>query len=274
MDKISTTNEYTEGRPLAVWRDLPDPRDPATGKKVSIIVAPAAWEEHVVARHVVNRDEPWESVLETGTAETLRKAHATGTAVPSQVRQQALERLELEIRRTLERPLAMLHEVHRVDPSGKNIPHVWLLLLPCGATAYVHQGGWGQGDGVAYLATCYFPRAAAVEPNRERRWTRVLRDLVVRYGILDACRGLLPPDEQHVVFVVQDGAVRELRSAIRFVTLASWGFRVDLADSPWRGRIRALDAATAHGRRYTRGRATTNAETRPAQAEASYMGGR
>ncbi len=236
MDKISTS-QFAECQPLVVWQDLPDPRDPAAaGKKVSIVVDPTAWEEHV-ARHVVNRGEPWDSVLETATIAALRKAHAAGIAVPLQVLQQALERLELEIRRSLERPLAIVHEVRHLGSSSKHVPHVWLLLLPCGATAYVRQGGWGQGAGVGYLATCYFPRAATVEPNRERRWARVLRDLVVRYGLLDQRRGLLPPDDQHVVSVVQDGVVREFRSAIHFVTLESWGFRVELAGSPWRGRL-------------------------------------
>ena len=65
----------------------------------------------------------------------------------------------------------------------------------------------------------------------------MLRHLVVRYGILDERWGLLPPDEQHVVPVLQDGTVRELRSAIDFVTLASWGFRVELTGSRWLGRL-------------------------------------
>ena len=246
MQTISTsdisTSDYVAGRPLAVWRDLPDPRAPAAGVKVSIVVNAGAWEEHVVGRHIVNRREPWDGALEPATAETLRQAHAAGTAVPPQVRRQALEWLELEIRRSLERPLAMLYEVHPPDSPDERVPHVWLLLLPCGATAYVHQarwrqGGWRQGGGGGYLATCYFPRVAAVEPNGERRWTRVLRDLVGRYGILDACRGLLPPGPQHEVRVMEDGVVREVRSAIQFVNLASWGFRAELTGSPWRGRL-------------------------------------
>ena len=232
MDAILTTNEFADGRPLVVWRDLPDPRDPVTAaKKVSIIVDRTAWEQHV-ARHVVNCSEPWDSVLGAATTGALRLAHTMGGAVAPEVLQYALERLELEIRRSLERPLVMVHEVRRLGSSGKNVPHVWLLLLPCGATAFVHQGGRG-----GYLATCYFSREAVVEPNRERRWTSVVRHLVVRYGILDQCRGLLPPDEQHVVPVLQDGTVRELRSAIHFVTLASWGFRVELVGSPWRGHL-------------------------------------
>ena len=148
METISTTSEYAQDRPLVVWRDLPDPRDPvAVGTKVSIVVNSAAWEEHVV-RHVVNRGEPWDSLLDTATAETLRKAHAAGTAVPPQILQQALARLELEIRRSLERPLAMLYGVHRLGSSGKKRPArlaAAASLWGNGLRPSGRMGGWWWG---------------------------------------------------------------------------------------------------------------------------------
>ena len=232
---MAMSNNPAQFRFPVFWRELPDPRTPAAaGNRTAVIVNRAAWEQHVL-RHVIDRRQPFAGLLETATVETLRTAQAAGTTAP-QVVQQALGQLETEVRRSLGRPLVILYEARDQDLAAGNGRQVWLLVLPCGATAYVHQGGEGRYGQGGFLATCYFPRAAVVEPNSERRWICVVRWLVQRYGILDPCQGLLPAHAQHVVRVNENNTVRELRSAIQFVTLATWGFRVDLAGSPWRWR--------------------------------------
>lgn len=220
---------------LAEWDDLPDPRDPQApeGRRIAVRVDRAVW-EHIATKHVANRREPWDELLSPETRRALLEGTTGGEEGRRSV-EQALARLEGELRHSLQRPLVMLH---RAWQPGRGRRKVWLAVLPCGATAYVHEGGRN-----AYLVTCYFPRAAVVEKKRERRWSRVVASLVLRYGQWsEDRRRLLAPPEEHRVLIAHDAA-NAVRDRIRFVTLAAWGFVPELEGRPWRGRLGEWEAA-------------------------------
>lgn len=216
------------------WQDLPDPRDPQApaGKHTEVVLSAEAW-EHIVRKHIANRREPWDELLSRPVRKRVVLEHGTAGDEGWQATQEAVDRLGRQIRHSLERPLVMLYRVGQ--PGARR--QVWLLVLPSGATAYVHVGGMRPR-----LATCYFPAAAVVEIHRERRWERVVATLVGRYGVVSR-RQLLPPSEEHTVRIPRQGSATETRGAIVFVTLANWGFAPELPGSPWRGRLSPWEAA-------------------------------
>lgn len=216
--------------PAAVcWGDLPDPRDPQApaGARTQILLDCDCW-QHVLSKHVLARREPWRDIFSDELLGRLvGLVHPPGFADP--VVAQAIDRLG---RQALERPLALLHEVRRPDRAGKAPSQRWVLVLPSGATALVHESKKRNR-----LATCYFPSYAAVTRNRARRWLDVVACLVLRYGIFDTRRNaLLLPTVDTVIPVPPKGPAKQLHAAIRFVTPTSWGFCPELNGCPWRGR--------------------------------------
>lgn len=217
------------------WCDLPDPTDPHAprGKRTVMLVYLERW-QHIVEKHVANRVEPWEEVL----SEDARRAALEGctlTDEASPLVRDSLSRLQRQVTASLQRPLVLLY---RSERAGKARWRVWLMLLPCGATAYARQKGKK-----ASLVTCYFPKAAVVERRRDRRWSRVLTTLVYRYAKFSQDgRSLVAPDPEHEV-TIRSEETQETRTRIQFVTPQTWGFRPELNGCPWRGRLGEWEAA-------------------------------
>lgn len=235
------SNEVVE----VLWRELPDPRDPCApqGERTEIVLDRRCW-EHVLSKHVLPGREPWADVFSAEHLQGLCRVEGARAFTNADVAA-AVEALGSEVRAALERPLALLYEVRRLGGSRRPPARGWILVLPSGATAYVHET-----KNRNRLATCYFPSYALVIANREFRWRRVVARLVLRYGVFDTQRNaLLLPTKDTVKLTPRGGPVEQLHSAIQFVTPASWGFRVELEGCPWRGRLSPWSAAEAPGPR-------------------------
>ncbi len=214
------------------WGDLHDPRPESA--RTSITLGDKAW-RHIVEKHIVPGREPWGNLFPDEVFKNLM-----GACVPVDLTDPAVTVFEEQVRQSLERPLVLLYEVRSLGGAQQEPLQTWCVVCPAGAVAYVADRG-KHGN---YLLTCYFPKAAAVERNREQRWRRVIRALVVRYGVWDSEQRALRLPEEHIIrFSPKNGPVRQLHSAIRFVTPASWGFCPELAGVPWRGRLTAWAAA-------------------------------
>ncbi len=163
------------GATFVGWEDLPDPVDPATpsGHRTQIIVDSGAW-RHLLEKHVLSCKEPWEDVFSLEVLDSLGRSDRRND-LGDEIVVQALLELEGQVRSSLGRPLALVYEVRPLGWSGAHPLQDWLLILPVGATVYVHSRQGGN-----WLATCYFSRAAVVEFRRERRWQSVVRRLVLR----------------------------------------------------------------------------------------------
>jgi hypothetical protein len=223
------------------WTELPDPRDlcAPVGVRTKVMLDRHSW-KHIVDKHVLPGREPWGDVLST---DTLRKLCKVGSPVSfaDPVVADAVARLGKQVRETLERPLALLFEARRLGGSGPTPPSRWMLVLPSGATAHVHETKKDNR-----LVTCYFPSYALVIRDRGFRWRHVVSHVVWRYGVVDMHRrALLLPTESTVKPAPQKGLVKALHSAIRFVTPASWGFCQELDGCPYRGRLDEWPAAEA-----------------------------
>jgi len=210
-----------------VWRDLADPSDPRApqGQRTIVKLSAQAW-NHIVDKHVANPMEPWDDLLSRTVREAVVQHDANNSAV-----RQAVDRLGEQIRQSLERPLALLYRM-----AGAGGRRVWLLVLPSGANAVVHVKGRPR------LVTCYYPRVATVEDNRECRWRRVVAQLVWRYGKVSGRQVLLPSSDYQVSVTGVDGR-KELRRAIRFVTPEMWGFVPNMRGCPWQGQLDVWPAA-------------------------------
>lgn len=226
---------------MACWRDLPDPRDPRApeGGRTQVMLERPSW-EHILDKHVLPGREPWADVFSAATVQRLfRLEDGLSSGAPDI--EDALEGLGRQLRAALERPLALLYEVRRLGVGGRPPARRWILVLPSGATAHVHETKDGNR-----LATCYFPAYALVIRDRGDRWRRVVAHLVVRYGVFDTQRNaLLLPTAEVVKFAPFKGPVKELQSAIRFVTPSKWGCCPELDGCPWRGRLGDWSAAEA-----------------------------
>lgn len=227
--------------PAVFWRELPDPRDPCApeGQRTELFLDRYAW-EHVLSKHVFPGREPWADVFSAERLRGLRRVEDVSAFADPDVAA-AVEAVGCEIRRALERPLALLYEVGPLGESGRRPARRWILVLPSGATAHVKETKDGNR-----LATCYFPAYGLVLRNRKDRWRRVVKHLVWRYGEFDGQRNAVwLPSADLVKHFPSKSPFQEQRSAIRFVTPSTWGFCPELEGCPWRGRLSAWSASEA-----------------------------
>lgn len=206
--------------PAVFWRELPDPRDPCApeGQRTELFLNRHGW-EHVLSKHVFPGREPWADVFSAERLRGLRQVEDVSAFANPDVAA-AVEAVGCEIRRALERPLALLYEVRRLGESGWLRARRWILVLPSGATAHVKETKDGNR-----LATCYFPAYGLVLKNRKDRWRRAVAHLVARYGEFDGQRNALRlPTADLVKHVPSKSPFQEEHSAIRFVTPSTWGF--------------------------------------------------
>ncbi len=234
MDK-KTDRRVSEKEQQVWWGNLACPSPPP--ERTNVILSRAVW-GHILTKHVIDDREPWRDLLPAGTREALA-AHPTESLQSAPVAA-AVGSLECQVRESLARPLVLLFEVQKPGASGGRGRERWCLVLPAGATAYVAARG-GTNN---FLVTCYFPRESAVERDRQRRWRRVVRRLVLRYAVWDAQLGAIRlPDAGTVQLHPAKSPARASHSAIRFVTAATWGFCPELTGVPWRGRLTPWSAA-------------------------------
>ncbi len=214
------------------WEGLPNPlSDSETeGEHLVVGVDQQAW-EHIISKHIANRREPWGDLLQEIHRELVQ---SWKRGEPCEKQAEALSRLGEQVRHSLERPLVLWYK--RKYP-GRKRHQVWTLVLPCGATVYLQERG-----PILRLLTCYFPREAVEEKRRERRWRRVVRMLVYRYGVVSE-EGILPPPRQWRTSISRGTENEAIRWDVQFVTLQSWGFATELEGCPWRGRLGDWPAA-------------------------------
>ena len=235
MDKNSRNGGST-GTCHVRWPDLVCPAPPPD--RTDITLSGEAW-RHIFTKHIAAGREPWGELLPAETFAALAAADPAEGFQNATVAA-AVGVLEWQVRESLARPLALLYEVRRAGMTGGHPRRRWCLVLPAGATAYVAARGGNHN----FLVTCYFPKASVVETHRERRWRRVVRRLVLRYGTWDVQLGAIRlPDEKTVRHYSAQRPTGELHSAIRFVNPTTWGFCPELAGVPWRGRLAPWPAA-------------------------------
>jgi hypothetical protein len=227
--------------PLAVWRDLPDPRDVglADPRRYVIVVHEHAL-RHIIGAHIARDDGPWSEWL-TGelVAAVCRLGDAHVTAEQRRSWLAALAaRLERGARSSLDRPLVLAYRSRppwHARQDGEDREH-GILVLPAGAILIVRSTRRWQ------VVTCYYPGSAAWEPDPARRWQAAVRELVRLYAGWEAGRGHHPPEPAREVRIPDhaDIPARAIRSDFRFITPASWGF-VELPEGlAW--RFEELDA--------------------------------
>jgi len=225
---------------LKVWKDLPDPRDPAVpdGGKTAIILTRAAL-RHIAEKHIKDEREPWKDLLTRDHRKVLLQ-WAGGQLLSEAEKQlfdEALEILRLQVVRSLQRPMVLLYCRRQVSQNAQVVNKNWCLVLPSGAVAIARE----IKDG-AILVTCYFLKASVVSSSRDR-WQKTARQLVKLYGDFRES-GIYPP---HPSFsrAGQSGGRAYVDTDIRFVTLEQWGFSVNTPGNPWRGRLGTWEDAEA-----------------------------
>ncbi len=236
---MTTNKGNSESSSLVSWGNLPDPRDPNApdGARTEIRLDRQAW-KHILKKHVFPGREPWDDVFSPAVFHCLVSS-ATTEFVENATVAEAVTDLERQVRESMNRPLVILYERARLRWGDYEPRSSWLLVLPSGAIAHVHQK-----NSCNRMATCYFPSYAVVHNVGAVRWRKVVAHLVVKYGIFDTERKAVRLPEPHTVKLVSvRGAVEEFRSSIRFVTPSSWGFSIELDGSPWRGRLASWAAA-------------------------------
>jgi len=158
---MSANNFEMAQSKTVVWHDLPDPRAPNApgGARTQLMLQRYSW-KHILDKQVLPGREPWDDIL---SPDILRNLHRSQTPAnfADPVVADAVARLEAQVRQTPERPLVLLLEVRRLGQSRPNPCRVWMLVLPSGAVAYVHESKKGNR-----LATCYFPAYSLVNINR------------------------------------------------------------------------------------------------------------
>lgn len=232
-EKHNSGVSHEQGR--VCWGDLMCPAPPPTCTQVHL--SGAAW-RHLLTKHVLNDREPWCDVLSAETRDVL--AADPDRSFRNAAVAAAVGALEHQVRESLARPLALLFEVRRLGGAGGAPGRRWCLVLPAGAIAFVAARGGANN----FLVTCYFPKASAVERDRQRRWRRVVRRLVLRYAVWDAQLGAIRlPNDVAILLHPAKGPTEELHSAIRFATPSTWGFCPELDGIPWRGRLASWPAA-------------------------------
>lgn len=242
-----TTRDPNANPPVLVcWPDLPAPRNARApdGARTAVRLEIRVW-QHSLGKHMLPGWEPWADIFPSEILPRLiRLIDPCVSSVPIVTDGEAVRR---QVRRALERPLALLHKARPIRSPRKRPQRVWLLVLTCGATAYIHGKSYNR------LATCYFPAYALVLKNKAFRWRRGARRLVAEHGVFDAKRNALRlPEPETVKEVKRQGCVKQLRAAIRFVTPTSWEFCHELDGVPWRGKLGEWPAAevASSGRRH------------------------
>jgi hypothetical protein len=229
-------------RETVSWGTLPDPRDPRApeGRACSVRFDEKAL-RHIVGKHIGARNElrqPWDDWLSSEVIDDLLDHVHSNAGKFSGDWREVSDRIAAPIedaaRASLARPLTLFYD------SGDTGRETWLLVLPSGALMVIHGGRRPR------VATCYCPGAAARESNPSRRWIKTVSRLVAIYAVMKPNVGLVPPMSDSILRLSPDKrGDGPVRTHVRFVTPASWGFRTELAGTPWGGRPEPWEAAPA-----------------------------
>lgn len=213
-----------------LWDRVPDPTsaDAPNGLRVSVELREAHWRK-IIGKHFSQKDhpEPWHDVLVPNDLATLLKSPygpwADGPLLAVAV--SVLRSLEHEVRRSLERPLALTYRSLEQIGETAQRSNCWHVILPSGAVAIIRRK---ECD--IFLKTCYFTGAVAVIEVR-RRWRRAAQRAVEEYSEYDEQRDefIIPGPRHHKDYGT------ELRFDFRFATPSQWGFSGDGVGSCWLG---------------------------------------
>lgn len=229
---------------LVRWSGLPDPREERRGETLEVVVTVEAW-QHCL-KHWTNREEPWKDEFGADTVRALREDPGALPSPDHHPVRRVLEVLENQTRLSLQHPLVLFFTARKmISGSGekrkRSAPKAkWILVLPSGPMVIA-----AGNRSPLWWITCYYPEAAAVESNREKRWQATARSIIALYLPLrgDPPRLLAPKPEEKVVRKTRRGKPVEVVRNLRFITPENWGFRPDLNGCPWRGQLASWDAA-------------------------------
>jgi len=171
-----------------VWKNLPG--FGAGAASVEIVCRQSAL-EHIAARHVGIRAEPWRQVLPGGedVQELIDWAVAAAkgdSAAPTDACNNLADFIESQVRCSLGKPLVVRYRATLYGEGGQQM--IWKLVCPEGVVAVV-----AEENGKNFLRTCYFPRLTVVKeyndtsaPNqhgaaRTLRWYYAVQDVLLTH---------------------------------------------------------------------------------------------
>lgn len=231
-----TTNvERWESR----WENLPDPTCLYEGRSVTCTIAinEGLW-NHNNFKHLRNPEEPWEDLLgDSLCAEAWRLAQNDGQLSNTiDILRRITEALEDEVRRSLERPLALVFDLHVATSEGKWLLQRWLLILPAGAMFRVRKRK--PNARTAYAESCYFPDTVR-RCSSDRRWVERVEELALAFGKNDGGELTVRDMDERLSSGPGRQGVRDKdwdveARRVRFALPATWGFGSNLKPEPWR----------------------------------------
>lgn len=179
----------------------------------------------IVQKHFTRSNEPWQDVFGSELMKVCQSE--IGNA-------KLLDALGQQVADCLDRPLLILYSC--IGSDFKGVGHRWLLVLPCGAVAYV----WKEKERNTFRS-CYFKGTVGIEPVGDRLRTAI-RQQVQEFAIFDKTTGNYSyPGLSDYHSTSMD---TERIFAKRFVSGGAWGFVAESPGSRWN-----LSAATiAFGR--------------------------
>lgn len=196
------------------WTGLRSPHAaPDQLQFVAVAIASHHWRK-IIDKHLCVFVDAWADVFGSELVKE-RNDHTN--------HREMLDVLGKQIAGCLDHPLLILYSC--IGERINGIGHRWLLLLPCGAVAYV----WEEKSERS-LRTCYFKGAVGVKPLEDRLRTAI-RQQTLEYAIFDKESGeYLHPSssDRH-----ESSSGGELHFNKRFVSPKAWGFRSAIPGDKW-----------------------------------------
>lgn len=200
------------------WTDVPDPRDDGAPcvARCTVEVLERTW-RHIAEKHVEPGIEPWDDWMGGELTDDFRRLWSPGST--DYQREDTLNRVAAvvgqELVTCLAVPLGVLYDDYPApsrDRPGRP-QETWGLVLPSGAFLVVRSRPTG-GE----VRTCYFMGAACEEPDRARRWRRVVERILLTYARRRDDSAFEPPGPLDQVPTNEGG----IRLRVRFRTVATW----------------------------------------------------
>ena len=210
----------------ALWHDLPDPRGNGTCKIEICDGHPGRglW-GHNYYKHLKNPLQPWEDLFGEDLSRAARSLAACNGQRPDKfhVLGKLAGILQGQVRKCLERPLALLFDLYRARRENRDrkwMTERWFLVLPIGALFRVVN----KGQKRQYGESCYFLNTTFRSPDE--RCPALVEELVVHFA--KRIGKELRTRNKNEVLPTGHGRPgirhREEGQNFHFVTPTSWGF--------------------------------------------------
>ena len=191
------------------------------GFRVNIEVLESNWRK-IVLKHFSSTKEPWRDVFGSELVKASQSEMCNA---------KLLDALGQQVTECLDLPLLILYSCLGRDYAG--VGRRWLLVLPCGAVAYV----WEEINGNT-LRSCYFKGTVGKEPIGDRLRTSI-RQQIVEFAVFNKTTGNFEyPELKDHHLAGRDETERVFSK--RFVSGGAWGFVAETPGSKWK-----LTAASA-----------------------------